>query len=68
MELDGLIAFTVILGTIGHVWCLCLNKTQTLHSHSCVHRTDAESNLFERDITPQRDIKRDTGTENLLCI
>ena len=47
MELNGLIAFTVILGTIGHVWCLCLNKTQTLHSHSCVHRTDAGSNLFE---------------------
>ena len=53
MELNGLIAFTVILGTIGHVWFLCLNKTQTLHSHSCVHRTDAGSNLFEQDITPQ---------------
>ena len=53
MELNGLIAFTVILGTIGHVWCLCLKKTQTLHSHSCVHRTDAGSNLFKRDITLQ---------------
>ena len=53
MELNGLIAFTVILCTIGHVWFLCLSKTQTLHSHSCVHRMDAGSNLFERDITPQ---------------
>ena len=60
MELNGLIAFTVILGTIGHVWCLCLNKTQTLHSHSCVHRTDAGSNLFEQDITPPTETSSET--------
>ena len=48
MELNGLIAAVVTLGTIGHVLFLCQKKTQTLHSHSCVDTMDAESNFFKR--------------------
>ena len=52
-----LIAVTVTLGTIGHVLFLCQNKTQTLHSHSCVYKTVVGTcNLFEQDMhtpTPQ---------------
>ena len=49
MELNGLIVVVVILGTIGHVLFPCLNKTQTLHSHSCVETTGVRSDLFKRD-------------------
>ena len=47
MELNGLIAVAVTLGTIGHVLFLCQNKTQTLYSHSCVYKTGVGSNLFK---------------------
>ena len=57
MELNGLIAVAVTLGTIGHVLFLCQNKTQTLHSHSCVYKMGVRTcNLFEQDMhtpTPQ---------------
>ena len=48
MELNGLIAVTVTLGTIGHVLFLCQNKTQNFPSHFSVHRRDVESDLFKR--------------------